>query len=517
MTTTAKSPGRCIGEFIGHAIRYTIDFYKDFFTRIKDISVPDFSSRFVSVLLVNLAFAAYNYLRSGNGNIYMSVFLPYLFVNTVIVLLSCIYKSSHLFTILTSMLLTIGSGLQTYMISPDSENAMSEVIKLAAVQLTGIICSILALPVLSLITSGKISLKAVRLILFGVTVMCYLLLLVAGREINGTRAWLYIGSLSLQITEISKLLAIIHLSLFVIDSKLTDKIKMRDSLIMLLVHCAFLVVINELGTAVILGIIFFLQRILFYPDRKKIATEILALFLLGCVLIAGLFGISKIELPDTNNTAAEETAITEQTSGTENQEMSEQTEAPVSSSSQKKEDSVALTYLRRIQRIYPKLEKRVCVFLGIGDITADDTYQTDMAKKALRYADLFGTSKGSLASVPEISSDFVFIYVIVRLGLIPMIIILLTLIFIFGDTLIYAARTTRKNEMVIAATFICTIIFQSFICMLSNVGLFPVIGLPMPFISSGGTSTVVTLLMTTFIMYFMRKNTENKGKEVVRK
>ena len=121
---------------------------------------------------------------------------------------------------------------------------------------------------------------------------------------------------------------------------------------------------------------------------------------------------------------------------------------------------------------------------------------------------LLGTPRGSLSSVPEIDCDFVFIYLIVRLGVAGVLIVFASLIVMLVETAAKGA-CVQANPGIYMTSFamIFSIAVQALLCSCANVGLFPVIGLPFPFLSSGGSALCVNLFMSFFVISSLGEGT----------
>ena len=481
-----------LGQFIAH-------YYKDLLEGIRGMKMTSFIEKLFSVLLISVAFAFFCYLREGTGDLYMSVFIPSFFANAFLVLFSSANKSSNVYSILTVLLITMGVALQIFMLPPDGENVLKTVYKYVVFVFIGIVLSMIVVPVLSFITSYDADTRILRAFIIIGTVLLYLVLLVFGKEVNGAKSWLYIGSNSIQLTEITKVFAGVYFVLCLTDKKMSEKAQSTRTFIALLIHAAFLVLVNEFGTLLMIGIVYFFLKLLFFKNNKLLLKEVVSLVVIIAVLLSVFYGFYKmVPVKEAQQTTVEETVQEGDASASAE---SDNTESEDAAPSNKLVDEA----LGRLQTIFPKITHRFSVFLGIGELTADDTYQIDSAKKALYYAELFGREKGSFGFVPEIKSDFVFVYLVVRLGIVGAMVVLITLVTLFAETFICAAKSKNPRESALAICFICFIVIQSLICMCSNLGLFPVVGLPFAFLSDGGSATCVNLIMSFFIIYFMRK------------
>ena len=125
----------------------------------------------------------------------------------------------------------------------------------------------------------------------------------------------------------------------------------------------------------------------------------------------------------------------------------------------------------------------------------DDNYQVAHAKIAISNGGLFGKIPGNSTErdfLPQAYSDFIYAIIIEELGLVGgVFVLLLYVILLIRAGMI--ARKTRKlfpKYLVLGSALILSI--QAFVNMAVAVNLIPVTGQPLPLISRGGTSTLIT-------------------------
>ncbi|MET9483416.1 rod shape-determining protein RodA [Streptomyces sp. NPDC006638] len=120
-------------------------------------------------------------------------------------------------------------------------------------------------------------------------------------------------------------------------------------------------------------------------------------------------------------------------------------------------------------------------------------YNTNQARIAIGSGGLTGTGlfKGSQTTgqfVPEQQTDFVFTVAGEELGFVGAGLILLLLGVVLWRACRIARETTELYGTVVAAGIIAWFAFQSFENIGMTLGIMPVAGLPLPFVSYGGTS-----------------------------
>lgn len=138
-------------------------------------------------------------------------------------------------------------------------------------------------------------------------------------------------------------------------------------------------------------------------------------------------------------------------------------------------------------------KKRILVLLHPGTDPENIEYQQDKGLEALSNGKIFGVGlfagEDAYVSVPELHNDFMFAQVGQALGFVGAIAVMLLLAFLCLKSLYNGFCSRDKMGM-----FICTGVFAMlFIHCVMNIGMvlkvMPVIGVPLPFISAGGTAT----------------------------
>src|SRR5690554_6508684 len=125
----------------------------------------------------------------------------------------------------------------------------------------------------------------------------------------------------------------------------------------------------------------------------------------------------------------------------------------------------------------------------------DENYQVAHAKIAISNGGVFGVFPGNSTErdfLPQAYSDFIYAIIIEEMGLLGgMFVLLLYLVILIRGGII--ARKTEKlfpKYLVMGSALMLSI--QAFINMAVAVNLIPVTGQPLPLVSRGGTSTLIT-------------------------
>lgn len=153
--------------------------------------------------------------------------------------------------------------------------------------------------------------------------------------------------------------------------------------------------------------------------------------------------------------------------------------------------------------------------IGVFNIEADikgATYQQYRARTALANGGFFGQGlfKGSLTQVggvPEGRNDFIFVSIGEELGFVGCMLVIILLSAICFRC-IYIAKNCRKDSgKIICIGFFSMIFAQIIINIGMCTSLLPVIGVTLPFFSSGGTSLLCTFLGVGVVMsVYMHRN-----------
>lgn len=143
-------------------------------------------------------------------------------------------------------------------------------------------------------------------------------------------------------------------------------------------------------------------------------------------------------------------------------------------------------------------KSRVLTLLNPDNDPLGAGYHIIQSKIAIGSGGLFGKgwlngSQGQLEFLPERSTDFIFAVIGEEFGLMGVLVILLVYLFIVGRGLFIAATAQDTFSRLLAGSISLTFFFYVFVNMSMVAGLLPVVGVPLPLVSAGGTS-MVTLL-----------------------
>ncbi|MFN2464364.1 MAG: rod shape-determining protein RodA [Candidatus Dormibacteria bacterium] len=277
--------------------------------------------------------------------------------------------------------------------------------------------------------------------LYGLTylVMLLLLLLVrfAGHQALGAQRWIYLGFFELQASEISKLLIIVVLARFFYERQ--PRIRQAGTFglgLLLMVPPTFLILTQpDLGTAIVFLALFFGMAFMAgVPARYLVGS-----FLLAAAVIPFVIG-----------------------------------------------------------HLHGYQQKRLVTFFNPGADPQGAGYNILQAKIAVGSGGVFGKgfltgTQGQLGFVPSRVTDFIFAIFSEEWGFLGAV-VLLSLFTVVLLRVVRAAHLARDSFGTYLAFGVATMIFfQVVVNVGMNLGVMPVVGIPLPFISYGGSSMLTNM------------------------
>jgi cell division protein FtsW len=153
--------------------------------------------------------------------------------------------------------------------------------------------------------------------------------------------------------------------------------------------------------------------------------------------------------------------------------------------------------------------ERLTAFLDPGSCDAQNQcYQAVQGRYAIADGGWFGVGlgEGSLkwAWLPNAHNDFIFAVIAEELGVIGCVVVLALFAVLAYTGLRVARRVTDPFRRLAAAAIVTWLVGQAAINIGGVVGLLPITGLPLPFISDGGSALVVTLAAVGMLASFAR-------------
>ena len=270
---------------------------------------------------------------------------------------------------------------------------------------------------------------------------------------NGAYCWMYVGGISIQATELLKLLYLITLFIAARISK-SDKELFIKTLLPTATVSVALVLVNEGGTLVLCVATWLVTLFFLTENAKHLMSEF------GIVFACGTFGLFSLAV--FRKLFAGKNGI--------------------------------------LGTIYAFSDKVFTRIFAVISSENTDTYQIDRAMKAFRQGKLLGTDSDYLTSIPEHSNDMILASVTARFGA-P---ICAFIIIAFAAFMIAAIRRYQNDDrgtmLIISST---SLFLQALIVVFSNLNIAPVVGLTLPLISSGWSSFIISCAIFTLALMSM--------------
>jgi rod shape determining protein RodA len=332
-------------------------------------------------------------------------------------------------------------------------------------------------------------------ILYGISLFLLVVVIFFGSVGQGAERWLRLGPLYIQPSEIAKLTTILAVARFISQDKINLN-TFKDFMIassFILVPFIFIVRQPDLGTAMVFGAI---ALPMFYWAGLKGSNVLLILMpflimlasfqfysflILMIILILYLAYSRKSKTVSVVNFLA-------------NISMGLLT-------------PVLWNHLKEYQR------NRIKIFLNPEADPKGAGYQIIQSKVAIGSGGFTGKgflqgSQTQLRFLPEQHTDFIFAVIGEEFGFIG-VVIGLVLFFVFLMRGIFIATIVKSRFNSIVAVGIVTVIaFHVVVNIGMTIGLFPVTGLPLPFLSYGGSALLTNMVMAGILLNFYKNRYE---------
>lgn len=292
-----------------------------------------------------------------------------------------------------------------------------------------------------------------------------------GVEINGAKRWLRIMGITFQPSELAKL------TLIIVVSDLFSKIKNAEDekkYFMIAIGCTMvicgIIFLGNLSTAVLLGGIVILLAFLAHIHVKYWGSLLGIMFV---VLISVFFIVNGCYISKGRTINGPFKRL--------------------------------ITQVERVNDMLRENETPIEEY----KIT-DDNYQRSHAKIAIARggASPLGVLPGNSQQrdvLPQAFSDYIFAIIVEEWGLIGAIVLIAIYLFILARACMTSSRYADYAAMLMVMGLALMLTCQALISMMVSVGIGPVTGQPLPMISRGGTSALITSLYFGIIMSVSRE------------
>jgi rod shape determining protein RodA len=138
-------------------------------------------------------------------------------------------------------------------------------------------------------------------------------------------------------------------------------------------------------------------------------------------------------------------------------------------------------------------KERLLAFIDPNADPAGPKYQLLRSLEAIRGGGLFGSGvdgTASLTPLPVQESDFVFAALVRAFGAVGGLLVILLLALLVGRLVWHAWTSSDEFGVIFAGGMATVIIFQTFVNVGMNLGVAPITGITLPFVSYGGASAV---------------------------
>jgi cell division protein FtsW len=160
---------------------------------------------------------------------------------------------------------------------------------------------------------------------------------------------------------------------------------------------------------------------------------------------------------------------------------------------------------------------RIHTYLHPEAANPDKSFQADHAKIAIATGGVFGKGPGKSSEVnylPEAYSDEIYAIIVEEYGMVGGIVLICIYLFLLYRCIKIVTKAPKAFGALLAAGLSFSLTIQAFANMAVAVGLGPVTGVPLPFVSMGGTSMLFTSIAFGIILSVSR-DIEDPKKVVV--
>jgi rod shape determining protein RodA len=331
---------------------------------------------------------------------------------------------------------------------------------------------------------------------YAIVIILLILVFFVAKEVNGAKAWIDLGFFRLQPSEFAKFTTCLALANFIseIDSNLSYPRNLLIAFIIVMLPCMMVLAQHDMGSALVfLSFFFILNRFgmsnyIIFAGFFLILISILSLLLspvyliLAMLIVVIVFSYFNRSSRDLNKFIIIGASLT----------------------------LFVGLYSFSIDYVIKKLDKhqqdRINVLIGKGG----NDWNVRQSKIALGAGEFTGKGylKGTQSKMnflPAKETDFIFCTVGEEWGFIGCSIVIGLLVFIMFRILYLCEKQKSKYSKVYGYCIVCVFMIHFIINIGMTLGLVPVIGIPLPALSYGGSSLIS---FTVMIFAFVRMDSE---------
>ncbi len=345
------------------------------------------------------------------------------------------------------VVLLIGVGLVTLysVTSVDTDYSFSR-------QFVGIALGVIMMVAFCLFDYRQFARLTIPLLILDAVLILLPLIPGLGEEVNGATSWIRIGSLTFQPSELAKPVSIVMIASYVMrfDGSITDGMAYLKGVGLILIPFVLLVK-EDLGTGLIILVIGFVILFVGGANRRFLIVTVMAV----AVGIVGIFMVNYI--------------LSDWTNG-------------------------------EIKLIKDYQMSRLLVFIDQdNEDYADDAYNLNQAKIAVGSGEVTGKGWGNATQssggfLPESATDFIFCVFAEEWGFLGAVVLLCLYLALLISALSIGLKSSDLFGSLIVAGVMGMWIFQIVENIGMDLGLMPITGIPLPFMSYGSS-----FMITNFI------------------
>lgn len=333
-------------------------------------------------------------------------------------------------------------------------------------------------------------------------VILLVLTLLFGREVNGARRWLYIGPIGLQISELAKVSTLLAVAKFM-TSKPARTGKLRYAFLTLgivALPASIVILQNDTGTS--LPYFAIVPMVLFWAGAP---LSLMALMVAPAV--AGYLAVLQHDDP------APYYALTFAVLFT-------LTMLAATRNAWYTAAAAALTgvlgfavWFGITSVLRPHQVSRIIAFTNPQAYADTAGYHVLQSKAAIGQGGLTGRgfmqgTQTQMAFIPEQSTDFIFTVIGEEFGFLGALVVLILLAALLIRVALLGQRAAHAFARMFAAGVCGIFLVHTVINIGMTIGLFPVIGLPLPFVSYGGSALLANTALVAIVLNFYARREE---------
>ncbi|HEY4525980.1 MAG TPA: FtsW/RodA/SpoVE family cell cycle protein [Candidatus Paceibacterota bacterium] len=347
-------------------------------------------------------------------------------------------KADHLILAIVAILILAGLIFLATTASDPAEKLQEQLYK-------GILPGLFLFTICSFIPYQKYKPFAFYLLIFNVFLLCVIFVPALGltQQSGGAARWIKIGPINFQPSELLKITLVLYLAAWFSNAKMERAKNVLKGLLPFGIICGLITVLLyfQPATSMILILIFSGGAMYFLSNPPWRHVLFVIAFIAGLGLLATLLFLS-----DPSSHRA----------------------------------------------------KRIKTYLDPGQDALGSGYQANQARIAIGSGGIFGSGYGQDSGrvyVPKSDNDLIFSSIAQQTGFAGAGFIVVLFAILVARLFWLAKKVRDRFGALILGGFASVFALQSFFHMAANSGMIPLTGLPLPFISLGGTSMVVSLIM----------------------